>query len=181
MDNIKAIHAGHRPAGARGFARHGAGRHRHQERALTGSPPRCRIRQRQLLAANARDVAAARANGLDAASVDRLTLTEKTVHGMAEGLLQIAAAARPDRRDQRPELPPFRHPGRQDARAAGRDRHHLRVAPQRHRGRRRAVPEIRQRGDPARRLGSASIPIRPSPPACTPGCAPPACRRLRCR
>jgi glutamate-5-semialdehyde dehydrogenase len=43
-----------------------------------------------LLAANAKDVAAARADGLDSASLDRLTLTEKTVHGMAEGLLQIA-------------------------------------------------------------------------------------------
>jgi len=44
-----------------------------------------------LLAANAKDVAAAKAGGLDDASVDRLTLTGKTVHGMAEGLLQIAA------------------------------------------------------------------------------------------
>ncbi|MGA7595360.1 MAG: glutamate-5-semialdehyde dehydrogenase, partial [Gallionella sp.] len=43
-----------------------------------------------LLAANARDVAAARADGLDSASLDRLTLTEKTIQGMAEGLLQIA-------------------------------------------------------------------------------------------
>jgi glutamate-5-semialdehyde dehydrogenase len=43
-----------------------------------------------LLAANAKDVAAARADGLDEASLDRLTLTEKTVHDMAEGLLQIA-------------------------------------------------------------------------------------------
>ena len=44
----------------------------------------------QLLAANAKDVVAARANGLDDASLDRLTLTEKAVHEMAEGLLQIA-------------------------------------------------------------------------------------------
>ncbi len=44
----------------------------------------------QLIAANANDVAAARASGLDAASVDRLTLTEKTVRSMAEGLRQIA-------------------------------------------------------------------------------------------
>src|SRR3989338_1897464 len=44
----------------------------------------------QLLAANARDVAAAKAGGMDAASVDRLTLTEKSVRAMAEGLLQIA-------------------------------------------------------------------------------------------
>ena len=44
----------------------------------------------QLIAENAMDVAAARANGLDAASIDRLTLTGKTVHSMAEGLRQIA-------------------------------------------------------------------------------------------
>src|SRR4030067_1109400 len=44
----------------------------------------------QLITENAKDVAAARANGLDAASIDRLTLTEKTVRGMAEGLQQIA-------------------------------------------------------------------------------------------
>ncbi|TAJ75779.1 MAG: glutamate-5-semialdehyde dehydrogenase [Gallionellaceae bacterium] len=44
----------------------------------------------KLIAENAKDVASAKANGLDAASVDRLTLTEKTVKGMAEGLQQIA-------------------------------------------------------------------------------------------
>ena len=47
------------------------------------------------MAANAKDVAAARANGLDDASVDRLTLTDKTVQSMAEGLLQIAQLADP--------------------------------------------------------------------------------------
>ncbi|MDD5299246.1 MAG: glutamate-5-semialdehyde dehydrogenase [Gallionella sp.] len=49
----------------------------------------------QLIAANAKDVVAAKANGLDAASIDRLTLTEKTVRSMAEGLLQIAQLADP--------------------------------------------------------------------------------------
>ncbi len=44
----------------------------------------------QLIAENAKDVAAAKAGGLDAASVDRLTLTEKTIKSMAEGLRQIA-------------------------------------------------------------------------------------------
>jgi len=44
----------------------------------------------KLLEANALDVAAARKSGLDDASVDRLTLTEKTVQSMSEGLLQIA-------------------------------------------------------------------------------------------
>lgn len=45
----------------------------------------------KLIAENARDVAAAKASGLDAASIDRLTLTEKTIRSMAEGLRQIAA------------------------------------------------------------------------------------------
>jgi glutamate-5-semialdehyde dehydrogenase len=49
----------------------------------------------KLLAENAKDVATAKANGLDAAAIDRLTLTEKTVRGMAEGLQQIASLADP--------------------------------------------------------------------------------------
>ena len=49
----------------------------------------------KLIAENARDVAAAKTNGLDAASIDRLTLNEKTVKSMAEGLRQIAALPDP--------------------------------------------------------------------------------------
>ena len=49
----------------------------------------------RLLAANAEDVAAARANGLDPAMLDRLTLTAKGVASMAEGLRQIAALPDP--------------------------------------------------------------------------------------
>jgi glutamate-5-semialdehyde dehydrogenase len=48
-----------------------------------------------LLAANADDVAAARAGGHDAAFVDRLTLTRKSVAAMAEGLEQVAALPDP--------------------------------------------------------------------------------------
>jgi glutamate-5-semialdehyde dehydrogenase len=48
-----------------------------------------------LLAANIRDMGAARAAGLDAALLDRLMLTPKGVAGMAEGLLQIAALPDP--------------------------------------------------------------------------------------
>lgn len=48
-----------------------------------------------LLAANAKDLAAAKENGLESALVDRLTLTAKTVDSMAEGLLQIASLADP--------------------------------------------------------------------------------------
>ncbi|BCL76712.1 gamma-glutamyl phosphate reductase [Jeongeupia sp. HS-3] len=48
-----------------------------------------------LLAANARDMAQARADGLDAALLDRLQLTDKTIATMAEGLRQIAALPDP--------------------------------------------------------------------------------------
>lgn len=44
----------------------------------------------QLLAANAKDLTAARQNGLDDAALDRLTLSEKSVHEIAAGLRQIA-------------------------------------------------------------------------------------------
>ncbi|MDO8206709.1 MAG: glutamate-5-semialdehyde dehydrogenase [Gallionella sp.] len=61
-----------------------------KNRALTHIAAALQNQSAQLLAANAKDVAAARANGLDEASIDRLTLTDKTVHAMADGLLQIA-------------------------------------------------------------------------------------------
>jgi glutamate-5-semialdehyde dehydrogenase len=44
----------------------------------------------QLLGANTADVEAARAKGLEAALVDRLTLTERSVRSMAQGLREIA-------------------------------------------------------------------------------------------
>jgi glutamate-5-semialdehyde dehydrogenase len=48
-----------------------------------------------LIAANARDVAAARAAGDDAAFVDRLTVTPKVIDAMAQGLAQIVALPDP--------------------------------------------------------------------------------------
>ncbi len=48
-----------------------------------------------LQAANARDVDAARANGLEPALLDRLTLSDRSVQRMAEGLRQIAALPDP--------------------------------------------------------------------------------------
>jgi len=48
-----------------------------------------------LTAANQKDLEAARANGLAAAMVDRLTLSEKAIATMAEGLEQIAALPDP--------------------------------------------------------------------------------------
>src|SRR5882762_2872592 len=49
----------------------------------------------RLLDANRKDVEAARARGLEAAMLDRLTLTPKSVASMAEGLCQIAALPDP--------------------------------------------------------------------------------------
>ena len=46
--------------------------------------------EKTILAANARDVKAARAEGNDDAFIDRLTLTAKAVEAMAEGLREIA-------------------------------------------------------------------------------------------
>ncbi|MGB4342141.1 MAG: glutamate-5-semialdehyde dehydrogenase [Moraxellaceae bacterium] len=48
-----------------------------------------------ILAANAQDVEAGRANGLDAAMLDRLTISEKTFAGMLEGLRQVMDLADP--------------------------------------------------------------------------------------
>lgn len=48
-----------------------------------------------LLAANARDLDEARAAGLDAALIDRLTLSPKGIEAMATGLEQVAALADP--------------------------------------------------------------------------------------
>jgi glutamate-5-semialdehyde dehydrogenase len=43
-----------------------------------------------LLAANARDIEAARNDRLDEAAIDRLTLSEKSIGAMADGLLEVA-------------------------------------------------------------------------------------------
>jgi glutamate-5-semialdehyde dehydrogenase len=48
-----------------------------------------------LIAANQADLSAARNNGLEAAMLDRLTLSEKSIATMAEGLEQIAALPDP--------------------------------------------------------------------------------------
>jgi glutamate-5-semialdehyde dehydrogenase len=63
--------------------------------ALLAMAAAIRERRADLLAANAADIAEARANGLDAALIDRLTLTEKSVEAMAQGLEQVAALPDP--------------------------------------------------------------------------------------
>ncbi len=54
-----------------------------------------RHHEKALLAANQQDLDAAKANGMEAAMLDRLALSEKSVATMAEGLEQIASLADP--------------------------------------------------------------------------------------
>ena len=66
-----------------------------KNRALTQMAAAIQRDEQMLLAANAMDVESARKRGLDPAMIDRLTLSSKSIAGMAEGLLQIAALADP--------------------------------------------------------------------------------------
>jgi glutamate-5-semialdehyde dehydrogenase len=63
--------------------------------ALAAMAAAIRRDEARLLAANAEDVAAARTAGSDAAFVDRLALTPKTIAAMADGLTEIAALPDP--------------------------------------------------------------------------------------
>lgn len=63
--------------------------------ALLAIASAIRAQRDELLAANAADLAAAKAEGLDAAMLDRLTLSEKGIEAMAQGLEQVAALPDP--------------------------------------------------------------------------------------
>ncbi|MDE2082989.1 MAG: glutamate-5-semialdehyde dehydrogenase [Burkholderiales bacterium] len=66
-----------------------------KERALRGLGARLRGGVNALLLANARDLEAARAAGLDAPLLDRLMLTRETIETVAQGCEQIAAMPDP--------------------------------------------------------------------------------------
>ena len=105
-----------------------ARRRRPGTRRAPCAPRRSAVRDRReaILAANARDLAEARAEGLSAALIDRLALDGKRVEAMAQGLEDIAALPDPVGR----ELARWTRPNGLDiARIAvplGRHRHHLR-------------------------------------------------------
>jgi len=61
-----------------------------KDRALEAAAEALVDREKTILAANAKDVKGARADGADDAFIDRLKLTAKIVEEMAEGLRQIA-------------------------------------------------------------------------------------------
>src|SRR5438132_8935521 len=62
-----------------------------KNRALGAMAAEIRAGARAILAANAGDVAQAKADGNDAAFIDRLTLTPQLVEQMAQGVEQVAA------------------------------------------------------------------------------------------
>ena len=64
-------------------------------KALTGAARAMRAQADMILAANAEDVARARANGLTAAMIDRLALTPARLEGVAAGLEAVAALPDP--------------------------------------------------------------------------------------
>lgn len=66
-----------------------------KNQALRNIAALIRQHEKALLAANQQDLQAAQANGMDAAMLDRLTLSEKSVATMAEGLEQIASLPDP--------------------------------------------------------------------------------------
>ena len=63
--------------------------------ALLAMAAEIRARKAELLAANQRDLEEARANGLEPSMIDRLTLSEKGIEAMAQGLEQVAALPDP--------------------------------------------------------------------------------------
>ena len=93
-----AIHAYMQDAGQRARAASRAmarASTRAKDTALTAIAAAIRRNQAALQSENAKDRAAGCAKGLDAAMLDRLTLSDKAVETMAQGLEQIAALADP--------------------------------------------------------------------------------------
>ncbi|MFX0542944.1 glutamate-5-semialdehyde dehydrogenase [Roseovarius sp. S4756] len=66
-----------------------------RNQALTEAAKALRARASELLEANAKDCASVRDSGKDAAFIDRLTLTEERVEGMADAIDAIAAQEDP--------------------------------------------------------------------------------------
>ena len=66
-----------------------------KNQALRNIAALIRQHEKALLAANQQDLVAAQANGMEAAMLDRLTLSEKSIATMAEGLEQIASLPDP--------------------------------------------------------------------------------------
>ena len=66
-----------------------------KNRALTAMAEALKATREMLIRENGRDLEQARANGLSPAMIDRLTLSEATIAGMAQGLAEVAALPDP--------------------------------------------------------------------------------------
>ena len=111
----------------------------------------------RLFAANALDVAAARASGMGSAKVDRLTLTEARLLEMAKGIEEVAAL--PDPIGQifdETTVASGMHVEKMRV-PLGVILYDLRVAPKRDGRGGVDLPEGVQRGDPARRLRGEGV------------------------
>ena len=111
---------------------------RRRPRRCTPPPRPCAQATPAILAANAKDLAAARAAGRPAAFIDRLLLNEARIEAMAKGVEEIAALADPVGTVLAEWTRPNGLALRARARAARRHRHHLREPSQRDGRRRRA-------------------------------------------
>ena len=155
----RADDARYRPPRARGRARAGACHRPQQKNAALDGHGRCASRHARgaILAANANDIDAARGKGrrrgLHRPAEARTTAR---IEAMAKGLRDIAALPDPVGEVTRALDAAERPAHRARAHAARRHRRHLREPAQRDGRRRRALPQVRQRGDPARRLGELS-------------------------
>src|SRR5262249_51108480 len=66
-----------------------------KNRALREAAKAVRAHAAEILAANAKDLASAKDRGLSGALIDRLTLNEARIEGMAKGLEEVADLADP--------------------------------------------------------------------------------------
>ena len=94
-----------------------------KNRALLAIADALQAHRAEILAANQLDIDAGRKNGLNEGLIDRLTLGNDRIDGVADGCRQVAAL--PDRRSDRDEGHTERLENRQKARADGCHRHHL--------------------------------------------------------
>ena len=66
-----------------------------KNKALAAAAASIRQQSDRILAANAKDVGAARESGLSSAMLDRLSLDPRRIEGMARGVEEVAALADP--------------------------------------------------------------------------------------
>ena len=132
-----------------------------------------------VLAANAQDIAAGRAKGLSEALLDRLLLNEKRLAALAADTRRVATLPDPVGAEYDGRVLAERDAAVQAAHPHRRHRRDLRGAAERHHRHRHALPQDRQRRDPAR--GQRDVPQQPGAHASHPGRAGALRHRVRPR